>query len=120
MSGALTPAPAAAPAPETCEASTRAPSPGSVRAEWRRRRPKAVPIPQAEAARQGAITQIAFLLLGREPAIAFLNTVHEGLGGRPLALATASAEGRAAVEAELARMTYRPLGEGAPAQVAGA
>lgn len=86
------------------------PSPGSIGAEWRRR-PRAAPIPREEAARQGAITQLAFLLLGREAAIAFLNTTHDGLGGRPLALATASAAGRAAVEAELARMSYR-AGEG--------
>ena len=58
------------------------------------------------AQRQGAITQLAFLLLGREEAIAFLNTDHAGLGGRPLDLATASIAGRASVEAELGRMTY--------------
>lgn len=89
---------------------TSDPSPGSVRAEWRRRRPRAVPIPADQAARQGAISRLAFLLLGREEAIAFLNTVHDGLGGRPLALATASAAGRDEVEAELARMTCREPG----------
>lgn len=83
-------------------------SPG---AHWKRR-PRTNPIPRDHAARQGAISQIAFLLLGREAAIAFLNTAHEGLGGRPLELATASAAGRAEVEAELARMTYREADEG--------
>ena len=78
-------------------------SPGS---HWRRR-PRTAPIPRDEAARQGAISQLAFLLLGREEAIAFLNTPHLGLGARPLALATASAAGRAEVEAELSRMTCR-------------
>ena len=73
---------------------------------WKRRRPNAVPIPREQAARQGAITQLAFLVLGRERAIEFLNTDHETLGGRPLALATESAEGRAQVEAELGRMGY--------------
>lgn len=104
------------PVPTTTTEPAREPSPGSVRAEWRRRRPKAVPIPRDQAARQGAISQLAFLLLGREAAIAFLNTVHDGLGGRPLALATASAAGRAEVEAELGRMTYR---DGATAALPG-
>jgi uncharacterized protein (DUF2384 family) len=71
------------------------------------RRPKTTPIPHDQAARQGEITRLAFLLLGRERAIAFLNTDHEALGGRPLDLATASEAGRASVEAELGRMTYR-------------
>lgn len=80
------------------------------RANHWKRRPKTAPIPREHAARQGDITRLAFLLLGRERAIAFLNTEHEALGGRPLALATESAEGRAAVEAELGRMAYRPAG----------
>lgn len=100
-------------------AEAREASPGSVRAEWRRR-PRANPIPRDEAARQGAISQLAFLLLGREAAIGFLNTAHAGLGGRPLALATASAAGRAAVEAELARMAYRGPGESAATPIAAA
>jgi uncharacterized protein (DUF2384 family) len=58
------------------------------------------------AKRQGEITQLAFLLLGREAAIAFLNTDHAGLGGRPLDLATASDEGRNSVEAEIGRLAY--------------
>lgn len=89
-----------------------APSDASPSAHWKRRAPRAAPIPREEAARQGAITQLAFLTLGREAAIAFLNTVHDGLGGRPLALATASAAGRDEVEAELSRMSYREPGEG--------
>lgn len=64
-------------------------------------------LPRDQAQRQGDITSLAFLLLGRESAIAFLNTDHVGLGGRPLALATASADGRASVEAELGRLAYR-------------
>lgn len=71
------------------------------------RRPKSHPIPRDQASRQGAITQLAFLLLGRERAIEFLNTDHVGLGGRPLALATQSAAGQASVEAELRLMTGR-------------
>jgi uncharacterized protein (DUF2384 family) len=84
---------------------------------WRRR-PKTAPIPRDQAVRQGDITSLAFLLLGRERAIEFLNTDHEGLGGRPLDLATASDEGRASVEAELGRMKYQqptpPLDAPAP------
>ena len=73
---------------------------------WKRRA-KTAPIPRDQAARQGEITRLAFLLLGRERAIEFLNTEHAELGGRPLALATESAAGHASVEAELARMTCR-------------
>lgn len=85
---------------------SREPTPGSVRAEWRRRS-RRTPMAGEEAARQGAISKLAFLLLGREQAISFLNTNHDGLGGRPLAVATSSPSGLADVEAELSRMTYR-------------
>jgi hypothetical protein len=76
---------------------------------WKRRGrgPKSAPIPRDQAARQGAITHLAFLVLGRERAIAFLNAEHAALGGRPLALATASEAGLASVEAELGRLTVR-------------
>jgi hypothetical protein len=58
------------------------------------------------ARRQGEITRLALLLLGRDAAIAFLNSAHAGLGGRPLDLATASDEGRNRVEAEIGRLAY--------------
>lgn len=67
---------------------------------WRRRT-KAVPMPAAHAARQGAITRLAFLSLGKDAAIAFLNTEHADLGGRPLALATASEAGELKVRTKL-------------------
>ena len=70
------------------------------------RKSNAQRLPPAEARRQGEISQLAFLLLGREAAIAFLNTDHAGLGGRPLDLAIASDEGRNTVEAELGRLVY--------------
>lgn len=79
---------------------------------WRRR-PKVAPIPPEQAARQGEISRLAFLLLGREQAIEFLNSEHAELGGRPLDLATASAAGHASVEAELARLKYRQPAKGA-------
>nr|WP_275950721.1 MbcA/ParS/Xre antitoxin family protein [Croceibacterium selenioxidans] len=49
---------------------------------------------------------MAFQVLGKDRAIAFLNTEHAALGGRPLDLATLSDEGRNSVEAELGRMAY--------------
>lgn len=67
-------------------------------------------ISASEARRQGAITRLAFQLLGREQAISFLNGDNAALGGRPLDLATASDEGCAGVEAELARTI--PCGPG--------
>ena len=57
-------------------------------------RQKRTPLAHEDARRQGDISQLAFLTMGgRDPAIAFLNTENAELGGRPLALATASAEG---------------------------
>lgn len=61
----------------------------------------------AHARRQGDITRLAFTLLGREPAIAFLNSDNAALGARPLDLAIASEEGCAQVEAALGKMTLR-------------
>ena len=77
-------------------------------AHWRRRS-RANAIPADHAARQGDVTRLAFEVLGRDGAIAFLNTDNDRLGGRPIALATASAAGEARVTAEL-----RQLGEGRP------
>jgi hypothetical protein len=71
---------------------------------WGKRRK--TPLAADHAKRQGEITRLAFLLLGRDEAIAFLNTEHSGLGGRPLDLATASDEGRNSVEAEIGRLAY--------------
>lgn len=71
---------------------------------WSKRHPSR--LAEHDARRQGEITRLAFLLLGREAAIAFLNTAHAGLGGRPLDLATASDEGRNSVEAEIGRLAY--------------
>jgi len=57
-------------------------------------RPKRTPLPREDARRQGDISQLAFLTMGgRDPAIAFLNTENAELGGRPLAVATASDTG---------------------------
>ena len=77
------------------------------RGMMRFRKTNAQRLPPEDARRQGEITQLAFLLLGREAAIAFLNTAHSGLGGRPLDLAIASDAGRNSVEAELGRLAYQ-------------
>jgi uncharacterized protein (DUF2384 family) len=70
---------------------------------WRRRTPKH-PLPHDHAIRQGEITRMAFQILGREEAIAFLNADNERLGGRPIAAATESAAGYLHVTGELERM----------------
>jgi uncharacterized protein (DUF2384 family) len=69
---------------------------------WRRRTPK-YPLPHDQAVRQGEITRLAFEILGRDEAIAFLNTDNALLGGRPIALATESAAGYLQVTGELER-----------------
>lgn len=52
------------------------------------------PLARDDAKRQGDISQLAFLSMGgRDAAVEFLNGDNAALGGRPLALATASAEG---------------------------
>ena len=76
------------------------------RGMMRFRRANAQRLAPDHAKRQGEITQLAFLVLGRDAAIAFLNTAHDGLGGRPLDLATASDAGRNSVEAEIGRIAY--------------
>ena len=64
------------------------------------------PLARDDARRQGDISQLAYLTFGgagpeaqrgRDTAIAFLNTDNPELGGRPLAIATASDEGYARV-----------------------
>lgn len=55
-----------------------------------------------EANRQGRVVRIAFELMGRDASRAFLNESDDSLGGRPLDVATASADGMQAVEAAIA------------------
>lgn len=75
---------------------------------WRRRN-KGSPIPTDHAVRQGNITRLAFVLLGKEAAIAFLNTEQPDLGGRPLAIATSSAAGEATVRTMLRELAPVPV-----------
>lgn len=51
-----------------------------------------------QAQRQGRASKLAIEMLAGPEAIAFLNTHDDALGGRPLDLAVASAEGLTAVE----------------------
>ena len=54
------------------------------------------------AARQGRVTKLAWDVLGeRDAVLAFLNTHHETLGGRPLDLAIGDDDGLSRVEAAL-------------------
>ena len=61
----------------------------------------------AAAVRQGRITSHAFIVLGREEAIAYLHTPCPALGGVPLEIATGSAEGEVAVLSEIAARKTR-------------
>ena len=59
-----------------------------------------------QATRQGQVATSAFRRFGeRDKAMAFLNGHDEALGGRPLDLAIASAEGLETVEAAMAART---------------
>lgn len=54
------------------------------------------------AARQGRVAKLAWDALGeRDAVLAFLNTHDDALGGRPLDLAIADADGLASVEAAI-------------------
>ncbi|MCW3836165.1 antitoxin Xre/MbcA/ParS toxin-binding domain-containing protein [Sphingomonas canadensis] len=59
---------------------------------------RAVRISPDGAERQSRIALLAWNQLGADAAIAFLNSHNDGLGGRPLDLAVASAAGCEAVE----------------------
>lgn len=63
-------------------------------------RPKLAP---DAASRQGQVTKLAFEAFGdKDPAIAYLNMDSQALGGRPLDIATESAEGLKRVERDIA------------------
>jgi uncharacterized protein (DUF2384 family) len=60
-------------------------------------------IPPDAAQRQGHVTRLALDAFGnKDAAIAYLNTESESLGGRPIALATTTADGLRSVEQDLA------------------
>ena len=90
--------------PETSEDTAAAPAPRRTMA-FRKYSKKPLPTPD-EARRQSLIVQSAWRHFGEPgPAIAFLNTRHDGLDGNPLHLAIESDEGLARVETLLNRMT---------------
>lgn len=75
-----------------------------------RRKPFAERPSQEVMARQARLTGSAWKALGsREAVMAFLNTHHDRLGGRPLDLALASDEGLEQVERAMAALP-RPVG----------
>jgi len=63
-------------------------------------------LPEAQQ-RQGQVSTDAFLALGRDEALRFLNTPDTALGGRPLDVATDSAEGLAKVRQAIAEIRKR-------------
>lgn len=60
--------------------------------------------------RQGQITAYAFLALGRDRALGFMNVGDTSLGGRPLDVAMASVEGQRKVEALIDMLAIDPAG----------
>jgi hypothetical protein len=87
---------------ETPEAAVAAPEGDAPKAKFFRKKFNAVRLPADSAVRQGRVATLAFEKLGREAATTFLNTHDEALGGRPLDLAVASAEGLRVVEEAIA------------------
>jgi len=66
------------------------------------RRSNTAKLPIDAQTRQGTVTRLAFEALGKDQAIAYLNTLCPRLGGRPLELATATSEGLGRVRTDLA------------------
>jgi hypothetical protein len=64
------------------------------RNSFRKAGPKLTP---EAAARQGEVTTLAFKVLGRDQAIAFLNGHNDELAGRPIDIVVESTEGAARV-----------------------
>lgn len=89
---------------QTLDAGSK-PTAGKGRSEshWRSKT-KRQPFEHDRALRQGRISHCAFDALGREHAIAFLNTDNTRLGGQPLAIATASVDGEEMVAREIERL----------------
>ncbi|MET0307495.1 MAG: hypothetical protein ABW023_02210 [Sphingomonas sp.] len=87
---------------ETPEPVAEAASGEPTKAKFFRKKFTTVRLPADSAARQGRVATLAFEKLGREAATAFLNSFDEALGGRPLDLAVASADGLRAVEEAIA------------------
>jgi uncharacterized protein (DUF2384 family) len=90
------------------EAERREANPRRPRSMQFRKRSKASPPTPDQARRQSHIVQSAWRHFGASgPAIAFLNTRHDGLQAQPLHLAIESDEGLKLVEGLLEKMTRR-------------
>lgn len=90
--------------PESAEDPAAASAPRRTMA-FRKYSKKPLPTPD-QARRQSHVVQSAWRHFGEPgPAIAFLNTRHDGLEGNPLHLAIQSDEGLAQVETLLNKMT---------------
>jgi uncharacterized protein (DUF2384 family) len=84
------------------DASEVAPPPTARRMRFRR---SGAGLSPDAARRQGEITHLAFLVLGgRDAAVEYLNLPDTRLGGRPLDVAIASAEGAARVTQAIKRL----------------
>lgn len=96
----------------TLDQTNPAPPRVSARTNPFRRNRNIAPLGPESAQRQGAISALAFQLLGgRDAALDFLNTENMPLGGRPIAVATHSAAGYACVEREIRSRSAVPDGE---------
>jgi len=81
-------------ADDTPAEQTQAAATGGRSMSGRRFTPRnAVRLAPDAAERQGRITRMAIEKLGASDAILFLNSQHDGLADRPLALATTSEDG---------------------------
>ncbi len=110
MSGALDTAPADTPVMDVQgdDVPVTAPADDTRKPQSMRFRRKftTVRLTPEQASRQGQVATTAFRLFGgRDAAMAFLNGHDDDLGGRPLDLAIASAEGLATVEAAMTART---------------
>ena len=75
---------------------------------YKRTRFDGTPLSPEQAARQGRIVRAAQLAFGgTEAVLAFLNTHHRELGGRPLDLATASNDGFERIESHMKSVAVR-------------
>ena len=85
------------------------PASASLRTNPFRRNRRLTPLAPDDAQRQGAISALAFQLLGgRDAALDFLNTEDAVLSGRPIAVATQSEAGYASVEREIRARSVLP------------
>jgi uncharacterized protein (DUF2384 family) len=102
-------------APENADDAATAPAPRRGMS-FRKYSKKPLPTPD-EARRQSHVLQSAWRHFGEPgPAVAFLNSRHEGLEGQPLHLAIESDEGLARVETLLGRMTLETQPEARPCE----